>query len=74
MNHNEILKLGGEIVDVTDGSVEVDIEGRLANIKVPKRMVICEDDLKIGQKISLQMSYINVITEEKNHINKLNEF
>lgn len=51
----------GIITEVHDGSISVDILGRLGNFKVPKRMVICDKELKVGQKVAFNMSFIEQI-------------
>lgn len=51
----------GIIVDFNDCAVEIDFKGRLGNLKVPKRMIISENDLKIGQEVGFMMSYPEVI-------------
>ena len=43
----------GVIVELHDGSVGIDLKGRLGHLKVPKRMVISEYDLKLGQEVGL---------------------
>lgn len=48
----------GIITEVHDGSISVDIAGRLGNFKVPLRMVISEKKLEVGQKVAFKMSFI----------------
>ena len=36
----------GIIIEVTDGSVVIDFKGRMGQLRVPKRMVISENNLK----------------------------
>lgn len=45
-------------MEVHDGSVDMDMMGRLGFISVPKRMIISEHPLKVGQKVAWNMSFI----------------
>ncbi|MBM7622533.1 CBO2463/CBO2479 domain-containing protein [Sporohalobacter salinus] len=76
MNYpNQTIKFKGIITEVTDGSVALDIDGRLGFIKVPKRMVISDKPLEIGQSVSLRMSYIEVKSEnQEEHVQNLREY
>ena len=56
----------GIIVEFDDCSVSIDLKGRMGFIKVPRRMVITDYDLKLGQEVGLNMSYIEVKSEEAN--------
>ncbi|QEH61399.1 hypothetical protein SCHIN_v1c02010 [Spiroplasma chinense] len=51
----------GIITEVTDVSVSVDLAGRMGMMRVPLRMVITDKKLEVGQKVSINMSYIEVI-------------
>lgn len=55
---DNIFRVEGVVVEVRDGSVAVDIKGRLGFIKVPKRMVISDYDVEVGQEVAWNMSYI----------------
>lgn len=48
----------GVITEVHDGSISVDISGRLGNFKVPMRMIISDNKLEVGQKVAFKMSFI----------------
>lgn len=56
----------GVIVELTDGGVVIDLKGRLGQLKVPKRMLICENTPEIGHEVGLMLSYPEVISEEVN--------
>ena len=56
----------GIIVDLDDCSVSIDFKGRIGFLKVPKRMLITDYELKIGQEVGLNMSYIEVKGEDIN--------
>ena len=77
MNYeNKGRKFEGKIVKLGDGLVGVDIAGRLGYLEVPIRMVMSENSLEVGNKVSLKMSYLEVIDKEKekSHVLKLNKF
>ena len=54
----------GIIIEVTDGSVVIDLKGRMGQLRLPRRMVICENELKEGQQVGFLMTYPEVIDEE----------
>lgn len=51
----------GIVVDVNDCSVTMDLKGRMGQLKVPRRLVITEYDIKLGQEVGLMMSYPEVL-------------
>ncbi len=57
---DKVIYMEGIIVDLDGSSVSIDFKGRMGFIKLPKRMVITDYDLKIGQEVGLNMSYIEV--------------
>lgn len=65
----------GVLVDITDASVTIDIKGRLGQFKIPRRMLISEYDVKIGQEVGFMMSYPEVLDEEPNehYVNAITE-
>jgi len=52
----------GIIVEVTGGSVTIDINGRMGQLKLPLRMVINNAPLKVGQIVRFLLSYPEVIS------------
>ena len=56
----------GILVEITDGSVTIDIKGRLGQLKIPKRMLISEYKLVLGQEVGFMLSYPEVLTEKAN--------
>ena len=56
----------GIIVELDDCSVSIDFKGRMGFLKVPKRMVITDYPLEVGQEIALNMSYIEVMSPVPN--------
>jgi hypothetical protein len=54
---NEITKLyEGVLVEVTGGSVTIDIKGRLGQLKIPLRMLISQESPQVGQTVRFMMS------------------
>lgn len=60
----------GIVIEVTDGSVVIDLKGRMGQLRLPKRMVISENVLKEGQTVGFLMTYPEVIDEriDENYI------
>jgi len=56
----------GIIVDLDDCSVSIDFKGRMGFMKVPKRLVITDYPLELGQEVALNMSYVEVMSPEPN--------
>lgn len=56
----------GVIVELTDGGVTIDLKGRLGQFKIPKRMLITEYELQLGQEVGFLMSYPEVLGKEPN--------
>ncbi len=63
---DKIIEMYGVIVEVHDGSVSIDLKGRLGFMKIPRRMLITDYDLKVGQEVGFRMSFIEVLSEEPN--------
>ena len=55
---DKIIRMEGVIVEVHDGSVAIDFKGRLGHLRIPKRMIISDYDLEIGQEVAWNMSFI----------------
>ncbi|EJO5347910.1 hypothetical protein NRP93_002004 [Clostridium botulinum] len=64
---DKIIEMEGVIVEVSDGAVAIDFKGRLGYLRIPKRMIISDYELKVGQEIGLNMSFVEVLS------NKINE-
>jgi len=54
----------GVIVEVTEGSVTIDIAGRMGQLKIPLRMLISDHPPKTGQVVGFLMSYPEVLDKE----------
>lgn len=57
---NEPLPYTGVVEEVTEVGISVQLTGRLGCIRVPWRLVIAEHHVKVGDKIRLMMSLIEV--------------
>ena len=55
---DKIIYMEGVIVEVTDGAVGIDLKGRLGYMKIPMRMLITDYEIKVGQEVGFQMSFI----------------
>jgi len=56
----------GVIVEVHDGGVAIDFKGRLGHLRIPKRMIISDYDLEVGQEVAWNMSFIEQESAEVN--------
>lgn len=64
----------GVLIEVTGGSVTIDIKGRLGQIKLPLRMIISDEPLQVGQIVGFLMSYPEVIDPipDSDYVNNIN--
>lgn len=56
----------GIIVEVLDGGYVIDLKGRLGQLRIPKRMLICDITPQIGHEVGFMLSYPEVIKSEVN--------
>jgi hypothetical protein len=63
---DRIIRMEGVIVEVHDGSVAIDFKGRLGHLRIPKRMIISDYDLEVGQEVAWNMSFIEQESAEVN--------
>ena len=63
---DKVIYMDGVIVDIDDCSISVDLKGRLGFFKAPKRMFICDYELKVGQEVGWNMSFPEQLGEEVN--------
>ena len=63
---DRIIKMEGVIVEVHDGCVAIDLKGRLGYLKVPMRMFISDYEIKVGQEVAWNMSFIEQLGPEIN--------
>ena len=62
----KIIYMEGIIVEVHEGSVAIDLKGRLGYIEVPLRMIISDTELKVGQSVGFNMSFLEQLGTEVN--------
>ena len=62
----KIIYMEGIIVEVHEGSVAIDLKGRLGYIEVPLRMIISDTELKVGQSVGFNMSFLEQLGPEVN--------
>lgn len=55
---DKLIYIEGIITEVHDGSIAIDLKGRLGSMRLPLRMVISDDPLQVGQTVGLRMSFI----------------
>lgn len=63
---DKIIRMEGVIVEVHDGSVAIDLKGRLGYLKVPMRMFISDYPIKVGQEVAWNMSFVEQLGPEVN--------
>ncbi len=63
---DKIIRMEGVIVEVHDGCVAIDLKGRLGYLKVPMRMFISDYEIKVGQEVAWNMSFVEQLGPEVN--------
>ncbi|EPS51365.1 hypothetical protein JTT01_18630 [Clostridium botulinum] len=63
---DKIIEMEGVIVEVSDGAVAIDFKGRLGYLRIPRRMIISDYELKVGQEVGLNMSFVEVLSDKIN--------
>lgn len=63
---DKVIYMEGVIVEVHDGSVGIDLKGRLGYIEVPMRMLITDYEIKVGQEVGFNMSFIEQLGPDVN--------
>ena len=63
---DKIIYMEGIIVEVHDGAVGIDLKGRLGFLKIPMRMLISDYEVKVGQEVGVNMSFIEQLSPEVN--------
>lgn len=63
---NKIIYMEGIIVEIHDGSVGIDLKGRLGYLSIPVRMLISDSELKVGQEVGWNMSFPEQLSPEVN--------
>ena len=65
---DKLIYMEGIIVEVHDGAVGIDLKGRLGYMKIPKRMLISDYEIKVGQEVGFNMSFIEQLRPEVNEM------
>lgn len=60
---DKLIYVEGGISEVSDGAVEIEIDGRLGKLKVPMRMLISDREIQIGSRVGFRMSYPELLEE-----------
>lgn len=63
---DKIIYMEGVIVDVHDGCVSIDLKGRLGSLTIPMRMFISDYEVKVGQEVGFNMSFVEQLGAEIN--------
>ncbi len=63
---DKIIYMEGVIVEIHDGSVGIDLKGRLGYLEIPMRMLISDYPLVVGQEVAWNMSFIEQLGSEAN--------
>jgi hypothetical protein len=63
---DRIIKMEGVIVEVHDGCEAIDLKGRLGYLKVPMRMFISDYEIKVGQEVAWNMSFVEQMGPQVN--------
>ena len=63
---DKLIYMEGVIVEVHDGAVGIGLKGRLGFLKIPMRMLISDYEIKVGQEVGFNMSFIEQLGPEVN--------
>lgn len=63
---DKLIRMEGIITEVHDGAVAIALKGRLGTLRIPKRMIISDYDLEVGQEAAWIMSFVEQISPEPN--------
>ena len=63
---DKLIYMEGIIVEVHDGAVGIDLKGRLGFLKIPMRMLISDYEIKVGQEVGFNMSFIEQLSPDVN--------
>lgn len=61
---DKLIYMEGIIVEVHDGCVGIDLKGRLGYLEIPMRMLISDYEIKVGQEVGFQMSFVEQLGAE----------
>ena len=60
---DKIIYMEGIIVEISDGAVGIDLKGRLGYLKIPMRMLITDYEIKLGQEVGFNMSFVEQLSQ-----------
>ncbi|MDR1017438.1 MAG: hypothetical protein LBM02_01915 [Lachnospiraceae bacterium] len=63
---DKIIYMEGVIVEVHEGSVAIDLKGRLGYLEIPLRMLITDYPIKVGQEVGWNMSFPEQLSDRVN--------
>ncbi len=61
---DQLMYMEGIIVGIQDAAVTMDLKGRLGTLKVPRRMLISDYELKLGQEVAFKMGHPEVVSSD----------
>lgn len=61
---DKIIEMRGIVTEIHDGMVAMDLKGRLGTLRIPRRMLISDYEVKVGQETGFNMSFIEVLSDE----------
>ncbi|RCW47381.1 MULTISPECIES: CBO2463/CBO2479 domain-containing protein [unclassified Halanaerobium] len=56
----------GIITEINDCAVAIDFKGRMGEIYIPRRMLISDYKIKVGQEVGFMMTYPEVLASDVN--------
>lgn len=62
---DRLIKMEGEIVEIEGGAVTMDLLGRLGRFKIPLRMLISEENPRLGDRVAFNMSFPEILEKEE---------
>lgn len=63
---DKLIRMEGIITEVHDGAVAIDLKGRLGSMRIPLRMLITDYELRPGQEVAWNMSFIEQLSPKVN--------
>lgn len=67
---DNFIEVEGIVVKAKEGLVEIDIKGRLGNFTIPKRMIISDREIELGQTVQFKMTFPEVQYEKQSKIDE----
>ena len=67
---DNFIDVEGIVVKAKEGLVEIAIQKRLRNFTVPKRMIISEHEIEVGQTVKFKMTFPEVQYEKQSKLDQ----